>query len=328
MAHNLNIENGQASYFGTKPAWHGLGITVESAQTSKEAIKLAGLDWLVEKYPISAKLDTEYKEIDKKFATVRMDNKNPLGIVGKNYTILQNEDAFGFIDDIVGSKQAIFESAGCLFKGERVFITCKLPTQMVVGNDVADCYFFIHNSHDGSRAVELAFTPTFICCNNTLNMALSNAKRKQRVKHTPSINIQLINATDIMGITKQKTQELEEVFTAMTKVNLNDSQIRKLIQQAMYPQMELVNPEDYSTRFNNIIDEAFEYVTTDNAQLIPERKNTLYGVFQGVNGIFNNKQYKNASDKAQSVIFGTGFEATNRAFELAYQIIQNPTLLN
>lgn len=328
MAHNLNIEDGVASFFGTQPAWHGLGQIVDGAQTSKEAIKLAGLDWLVEKYPLSVKLPTEYKEMEKKFATVRMDTKAPLGIVGKTYTILQNSDAFEFIDNLVGNKQAIFESAGCLFKGERVFITCKLPSQMVVGNDVADCYFFIHNSHDGSRAVELAFTPTFICCNNTLNMALGNAKRKQRVKHTPSIDIQLINSADIMGITKQKIADMQQVFTQMTKVNLNDAQLRKLIQQAMYPEMEQLKPEEYSTKFNNIIDNAFEYITTDAAQVIPERKNTLYGFVQGINGIANHKEYKTASHKVESVIFGKGFENTNRAFELAYQVLQNPTAAN
>ena len=32
--------------------WHGLGTPVEEAQTSKEAIRVAGLDWKVNSNPI------------------------------------------------------------------------------------------------------------------------------------------------------------------------------------------------------------------------------------------------------------------------------------
>ena len=51
MAHNLNFDNqGNASFFSVKEkAWHGLGTIVEHYPSSDEALKLAGLDYTVEK---------------------------------------------------------------------------------------------------------------------------------------------------------------------------------------------------------------------------------------------------------------------------------------
>lgn len=51
MAHQLEImANGEASmmYAGKAP-WHGLGTPVETEVTAGAALKLAGLDWTVEK---------------------------------------------------------------------------------------------------------------------------------------------------------------------------------------------------------------------------------------------------------------------------------------
>lgn len=334
MAHNLeyNEITETHSFFATRTAWHGLGQKVESAQTSEEAIKLANMDFIIEKRPLYTQLDKDIQgvmiEVPNKFATVRTDMNIPLGVVGKTYTVLQNTEAFKFVDELVGSKQAIFESAGVLYNGEKIFLTCKLPEQMIIGNDVADCYFFLHNSHDGSKSVEMAFSTVFIVCENTLNMALRASKRKQKIKHTSNIIGGLFNAASIMGITKQRIEKETEVFKAMTKVNLSDEQIQKLIKMAMYPEMEAVNPEEYSTRFKNIMEDAFEYVTTNEAQIIPERNHTLWGFYQGINGIYNHKNYKTASDKVNSIMFGTGFNATNRALELSFQVLENSNFLN
>ena len=125
MAHNLNETNGKFSIFSTRPCWHGLGQVVDTAQNSEEAIKLAGLDYEVIKRKVYACDDdcqdlNPYQEVPGYFATVRQDTNVPLGIVGSRYAVLQNKDAFKFIDDLVGSKEAIFESAGALGRGERI----------------------------------------------------------------------------------------------------------------------------------------------------------------------------------------------------------------
>lgn len=49
-------------------------------------------------------------------------------VVGKDYQIVQNIQAFSFFDNIVVNDDGIkYETAGALGKGERIFITVKLP---------------------------------------------------------------------------------------------------------------------------------------------------------------------------------------------------------
>lgn len=99
---------------------------------------------------------------------MRTDNGAVLGVVGKDYQIVQNRDAFLFFDSIVGGDGIMYEIAGALGKGERIFITAKLPGYIEVGNnDLIEKYLFLTTSHDGSGSITAAFTPVRIVCANS-----------------------------------------------------------------------------------------------------------------------------------------------------------------
>lgn len=94
------------------------------------------------------------------FATLRTDTSDVLGVVGKDYQIVQNNEAFSFFDSIVGGNGILYETAGALGKGERIFITAKLPDYIRVGKeDLIEKYLFLTTSHDGSGSITAAFTP-------------------------------------------------------------------------------------------------------------------------------------------------------------------------
>src|SRR5277367_1882484 len=191
MAHNINFneKTGKHSFMSVKEkAWHGLGQIVDRYPTSSEAIQFAGLDYIVEKRPLFT-YDTENQMADPEtdiiipeisvpnyFATVRADTDQVLGVVGNDYEVVQNRDAFTFFDAIVGGGDGIlYETAGALGNGERIFITAKLPGYIRVGNDdLIEKYLFLTTSHDGFGSITAAFTPIRVVCNNTLHAALNN----------------------------------------------------------------------------------------------------------------------------------------------------------
>ena len=195
MAHNINFNErtGRYSFFSVQQkAWHGLGQIVEQYPTSAEAIKHAGLDYEVVKSPLFTKgsdiietvggieVGSSELEVPNCFANIRTDNNTVLGVVGKDYHIVQNREAFSFFDAIVGGGEGIlYETAGALGKGERIFITAKLPDYIRVGNgdDVTEKYIFLTTSHDGSGSITAAFTPIRIVCQNTLNASLRRDRK-------------------------------------------------------------------------------------------------------------------------------------------------------
>lgn len=175
MAHNINYneQKNQHSFFSVKEKpWHGLGQIVADYPTSAEAIEHAGLDFAVEKRKLFT-YDNENQngnpdsdiiipevEVPGYFATMRTDTEQVLGVVGKDYEVVQNKDAFSFFDAIVGGDGIQYETAGALGKGERIFITAKLPGYIKVGReDLIEQYLFLTTSHDGYGSITAAFTP-------------------------------------------------------------------------------------------------------------------------------------------------------------------------
>ena len=48
------MHNFESGFFVREPAWHGMRTVIKDAPDSKEAIKVAGLDWKVLQAPICA----------------------------------------------------------------------------------------------------------------------------------------------------------------------------------------------------------------------------------------------------------------------------------
>lgn len=181
---------------GIRP-WHGIGTVVEGAPTSDEAIRIAKLDWDVIQYPVVA----NGKEIPEHFANVRVDTNEAMGIVKSRYKIVQNREAFDFVDGIVGSDEieCRYETAGSLFNGRKIFLLVKLPNTNLLGDDIEN-YLFFTNSHDGSSALTAGISNVRVVCNNTLQMALEGAKRTWKCRHTINIDDKRKQAQEALGL--------------------------------------------------------------------------------------------------------------------------------
>jgi len=345
MAHNINFneQTGRYSFFSVKEkAWHGLGQIVNEYPTSEQAIKYAGLDYEVIKSPLFTNgseiiTDSEVNkmlEVPKYFANIRTDNNTVLGVVGKDYHIVQNREAFNFFDAIVGGDQGIlYETAGALGNGERIFITAKLPDYIRVGNgdDVTEKYIFLTTSHDGSGSITAAFTPIRIVCQNTLNASLRNMTNVVRIKHTSGAKQRIENAHKIMELANTLSTQLENIFNNWSKVRVSDKEVKKLIQLALCPNKETLDlikngaEDEMSTVFKNTIDDAFQYAMLSDTQQMDTTKGTLYGAYNAVTGYFQNvRNYKNDEAKLQSIVLGgTAQLKSQKAFDLCTDFAHN-----
>lgn len=339
MAHNLNLNNGKHSFFSVKEIpWHGLGQIISDYPTSSEAIIHAGLDYVVEKTPLTTTYDGSTIEVPGKFATIRTDNKNILGVVGADYEIVQNVDAFTFFDSIVDDASEIkYETAGALGLGEQVFITAKLPTYMRIGkDDIIENYLFFTTTHDGTGSITAAFTPTRIVCANTLSAATRNKSHTIRLRHTLNIKSRLEMAHKLMGITNSLNEGLEEIFNQWAKVRITDENVKKLIEAAMNPGKESITiysqeqREAFSTNFKNTVDEVFEYAMGNDTQQMETTKGTVFGAYNAVTGYFQNvKNFKNDEAKLKSIVMGgTGQVRTQLAFNLCDKYSKNTNIFN
>jgi phage/plasmid-like protein (TIGR03299 family) len=341
MAHNLNFneQTQQHSFFSVKEkAWHGLGQIVQDYPTSAEAIRFAGLDYEVVKqdiYTTCYNADGQPMDFNNRIkthiATMRPDTGEVLGVVGKDYEIIQNRDAFSFFDAIVGGDGIQYETAGALGKGERIFITAKLPGYIKVGReDLIEQYLFLTTSHDGFGSITAAFTPVRIVCNNALNAALRNHSNSIKIRHTANAKERLEQAHKVMGISNQLSTQLESIFNRWTTVKVTDPELHRLIQLAMVPNKEVLDNintgkwDELSTCFNNMCNSVFEYAMTSPTQQTETTKGSLFGAYNAVTGYFQNvRNYKDEESKLKSLLYGgTAQLRTQKAFHLCTEYLQ------
>ena len=346
MAHqiNYNDKTQKHSFFSVQEkAWHGLGTIVQEYPSSREALKFAGLDYTVEKRPLFTYDNENYNanketgivipevEVPNFFATIRTDTDQVLGLVGRDYKIVQNVDAFSFFDSIVGGDGIQYETAGALGKGERIFITAKLPDYIKVGkDDLIEKYLFLTTSHDGYGSITAAFTPVRVVCANTLSAALSNCSNSIKIRHTQSAEDRLKEAHKVMGISNQLSAQMEDIFNHWAKVHITDGEVKKLIQLALVPNKEVLrniqtgNLDDLSACFNNMCNTAYEYAMTSPTQQTDTARGTLFGAYNAITGYFQNvRRYKNDEAKFKSIMDGTGKLRTQAAFDLCIDFVRH-----
>ena len=218
-----NVEN---MFYVRETPWHGLGTRVNEVLKSKEALTEAGLDWNVIQEPIY----TETKELIEGYkANVRDTDRHVLGVVTDRYKIVQNQEAFAFTDELLG-EGVRYETAGSLQGGRKVWLLAHLPHEYIISGERISPYLVFFNSHDGSGAIKAAITPIRVVCQNTLNLALSTAKRSWSMIHTGDIKGKMQEAKDTLFMAEKYMDNLGKEFETLRRKKLTDEQVLEYIE--------------------------------------------------------------------------------------------------
>lgn len=329
MSANLSTtKDGKATMFYTgETPWHGLGKKLEKAATAAEALEAAGLNWKVTKEPIFLKDGTQ---IARQYATVRSDTKQALGVVGEVYRALQNKEALSLLDAVVGRKEAIYHTAGALGLGERVWLLAKLPGQIrVVGDDVADKFLLLTNTHDGTTTADIMFTPIRVVCQNTLNLALSDATRKQKVRHTSKMGLKVGDIRQGLGIINERFDLFESQAKALAGVNFKKADLESYYKAIGLIPATDAEKENMSTRAKNIVEEVSRLFEHGKGNDLPGVKGTAWAAFNGVAEYVDYFRSTKGGDDAQgklqaraeSLLYGSGALLKQKAWDAAVDLI-------
>jgi len=226
--------------------WHGLGEIVEEAPDSRTAIKLAGLDWVVEQEKIQ--LVKNGALVKDYFANVRNTDGSVLGIVGNKYKIVQNYEAFEFTDALLG-EGVRYETAGSLCDGKKVWLLAKLKDEFKLIGDKTEVYLTFYNSHDGKGSIRVFVTPVRVVCWNTLNMALKNVSRSWATIHVGNMQEKLEEARRTLEMTYTYMNEVSEVAEILVNKTLTNNGVTEFI-ETLFPFDENMTDR----KKNNIID--------------------------------------------------------------------------
>lgn len=325
-------------------------VNVENCKTAAEVMSAAGLDWQVAKCELVAKMpvhgdrpedngfifgSNNYVECPNAFATYRTDYNIPLGIVKERYTPVQNVEAFTFFDNAIGKDKAIWQTAGFFGMGERIFVSAKLPKNILVQGDPVENYLVFTTSHDGSSGVKILFTPIRVICENTLNAAIATSSNYVSFRHTKSVHGNLDIASEILGICDSRIVFLQEKFDFMRKTQIKDEDAQNIF-------ANVILTEDEQFKINQTGHTVGQIITRDwraiqDAGISMKKVNTLseinnyyfsgigqkeilgtaWGVYNAITGYYSNIDNSEGAKRMDSLLYGD----KSRKIELAGNLV-------
>ena len=336
MAHNLNqAPNGKMAlmYCGEVP-WHGLGTRLNGPATSAEALTEAQLDWDVLKVPLWAGVGMTSYPVPRHHALVRSDlwgtSRCPiLGVVGDGYEPLQNAEAFRFFDEIVGSKEAIYHTAGALGQGERIWLLAKLPKSdfEVVPGDKVEPYLLLVNGHDGHTPIQIKLTTVRVVCQNTVIRALEQGPT-QRVHHGEGMRQRLWGAAKLLGVVQQEIAGYQQSSQAMAKYPMNPAKLASYL-NAIFPdpQRKPDQPPDRQSPLLEVMHRhrarSAYYYDCGRGNHLPNVRGTLWAALNGVTEYVDHEltSDKSPDDRFRAVLYGRGQLIKQKAYKQAEALV-------
>jgi phage/plasmid-like protein (TIGR03299 family) len=309
-------------YTGEVP-WHRLGQRLDNPATAEEAITAAGLDYEVQLTPLTT---VDGLDVPQRKAVVRYDNQTVLGTVGNNYVPVQNRQAFGFLDAVVGEGQLRYHTAGAIGKGEKIWLLAKLPDDIRVKNsdDLVHKFLLLFNAHDGSAALRVLFTPVRVVCQNTLSLALRQRENQGvSIRHEGNLAAKLKQAQDVLGFAHRFYDDAAARIDRMASHYPSQEQLKQYF-EALYP-----NPEEdkNSTRAKNVREELHRLFETGIGHDDPAIKGTSWTALNAVTEYIDHHRSTRgkddttkASQRLNSIWFGSGAILKAKAWDLAIQM--------
>lgn len=206
--------------------------SVKTAQTSAAALRIAKLDWAINKMPI---FNSKGELIPHYYANTRSDDGSVLGIVGERYTTVQNAESFEFTDALIGG-DVRYANAGAFRGGKRIFLLAQMPERKILG-DFFEPYICFTNTHDGTGAVKACMTPIRVVCQNTLSLAFKKAQRVWATPHRGDVMARLDEARETLKLADEYMIRLEQKADQLATERMDKDDVVKTL-DALLPLAE------------------------------------------------------------------------------------------
>lgn len=292
--------------------WNKVGTDIREANSVKEALQISGLDYEVVKAPIYLSNGHRIKD---QFATKKKGTDEVFGIVGKDYTIVQNEEAFSFVDGIISEGLTFVKAGETSYMN---YIIASLPEQYIL-DDKFKPYIIFQNSHAGATTLKAAICPLRIICQNQFTMAFRNSENKISIRHSSSIHEKMDEAQHILQFNAEYMDSFNKMANEMAANKIGDEKALDIIDKYFLvddnastrkvnsneeKKAILLNAYDAEDNQNfrgtqwGLVNAFSDYIT----HLDPARKTNKSNISKFVNVTFNNGLMNNFINMVQEYV--------------------------
>jgi phage/plasmid-like protein (TIGR03299 family) len=319
MAHNID------TYIGRRAAWHALGTVTGKYQTTEELLADEGFQYSVFK----SQLHDGLGRLVEAYGTFRWDYKDRakgdkaaakfLGVVGKDYEVMQHQEGFRTIDALMRTADgAHYETAGVLGNGEKVWALADLGLTAKVGDDVQHGYLLFSTSHDRSMSHNYRLVMERVVCENTLQIAMGErTKASLTIRHTKNAMNKLVDARAALDSMGADIARMEDKLNFLASRRMTRESITSILDR-LYPKVKNIDTgeEKDTTRRNNILEDILETYEMNDGNAFPQQRGTSYNLLNAITNYVDHQRSSRDDNRAESALFGTGSEIKSRALDL------------
>lgn len=336
MSHEIDFSNDRENmvYVGATP-WHELGTRFVGDEDFDQWRIAAGFDWEAEIKRLSYKAPhAAGHEVDivlpSHRALVRSDTAGVLGVVGKDYKVVQPSKVLEFFRDIAFASDSryVMETAGCLSDGKRVWALARTKDEIRIGGtDVIKPYLLLGTSFDGSSSTFASYTSVRVVCHNTLSMAVGTAAVNAdiRIPHTQNFDEQSVkNALGLIEAAEEgAVKGFAETADALSQRNVSDQDVFNYFAELYGPKREEgqsvkeLRVADFTDSQQRNIGQLVKLFQGGPGAQLESAKGTAWGLVNAVTHFEDFQRGKDAGRRLQSAGFGAGARRKKQAVESA-----------
>jgi phage/plasmid-like protein (TIGR03299 family) len=203
-----------------------------------EAIETAKLNWQAEKVALHVHAlrsgRSEFEEVKSHRAIVRSDNGVQIGVVGKDYGVVQQSEGFAVVQPLIDAGIARITKAGEYDGGSVVFIEAELNTERPIEvrkGDVMKETVVFTNTHNGAASASAYYRLMRLVCLN--GMTRAEKSRVFSVRHTSGVRFALDRAKAEFAAQHAKQESGAEIFRMLLTKKLSDKNLVRYVRETL-----------------------------------------------------------------------------------------------
>ena len=234
---------------------------IGSVETIKEVMDLGGINWAVSKRPMVVRTrpsvgqqdlryprmitgkdivevedPMDFMPIPGHYSIVRDDKNIVLGVMQRGYLPVQNAECMKIVEPLFLQKEITVRRVGVFDDGQNVWVICKMPIKMEIGNDEMICTLKLSWSHDGTERV----TIRFMAWSNRFRVYISPKVTEKKisntisVRHTKNAKERISIAEDIINSGKVYFQHIQKKLEELVEMPYTVEELETLLEK-MFP---------------------------------------------------------------------------------------------
>jgi len=230
---------------------------VTKGQTTRGAMREAGLDWnveLVDLYADSRAVPARNIEVPG-FGVQRSSDSKVLGVVGNRYEPIQNNRIAEFTDLLVDTGKSSLAGMGEGFDGSKVFTVVKMDNDLVIPgmpDEGLGGFLIVHNSHDGSTAMTASILAVRWACSNGLIALVPGLSHTVKVRHSGNVESKMVEAHNLMAKATGYLRKLELLVPEMLATPVTRTMGEELLGKLVPIPTEDYNSDDEVANIRSI----------------------------------------------------------------------------